>query len=596
MWDLQSGSIERVSDFVGHQRSVRTAAFRPDGSSIFATGARDGKIMLWDTRVNGNVSTITKPDNIIHNSHPFTMPKTPGSGSKKCKIVDRTNSVTGLVFQDDHSLISCGSGDGSIRVWDLRRNYSNYKKDPLPKHSISYCGASSKNGYSNLLLDKSRMKLFASCVDNVIYCFNVSTYNIMPEQKYVGHENGSFYIKSSLSPDSKYLISGSSDYNAYIWNIKYADPIIKLSGHNAEVTCATWCQVGNIKIITCSDDARHKIWRIGKEYLEGSEYLDLGGRAHHIPPVDRTNKSSLKSLDRTPRPLKRKGEDRDVSPPKRRMSANDFENASSSSYCSNVLQYKRRSKRSLIDMMNNSVLPNSEKDETLERQPKRRILDGEYFENLADCPSTSRGFCQLPTIPECSNVIFDEIRDTDFNTPTKSPIKMINSPCLYYYSPNKALSSPTMNLPNYVIDGRAPHLHSISAQKKKGKVDWLTKIRQEKQVGNGKQDICAYKGKEDTNKLPERHKGDKTLLEYFIKKPDSNTPLEDKTNKLHQGTKRKMSESCDSESKPKMLLMENPDNDVSESENFNKSLHQNKSCKTILAFFSMSSNDIENKN
>jgi len=40
--------------------------------------------------------------------------------------------------------------------------------------------------------------------------------------------------------------------------------------------------------------------------------------------------------------------------------------------------------------------------------------------------------------------------------------------------------SPTSNLPNFVMDGTAPHLLEISPQKYKENVDWLTKIRKEK--------------------------------------------------------------------------------------------------------------------
>jgi WD40 repeat protein len=34
-----------------------------------------------------------------------------------------------------------------------------------------------------------------------------------------GHQNSTFYVKSSLSPDDQFLISGSSDEAAYIWKV-----------------------------------------------------------------------------------------------------------------------------------------------------------------------------------------------------------------------------------------------------------------------------------------------------------------------------------------------------------------------------------------
>ena len=58
---------------------------------------------------------------------------------------------------------------------------------------------------------------------------------------YGGHEQHSFYIKTCLSGDGKYLLSGSSDDHAYIWRIGGGPkPLLKLEGHGAEVTCVAW--------------------------------------------------------------------------------------------------------------------------------------------------------------------------------------------------------------------------------------------------------------------------------------------------------------------------------------------------------------------
>ena len=58
---------------------------------------------------------------------------------------------------------------------------------------------------------------------------------------YGGHEQHSFYIKTCLSGDGNYLLSGSSDDHAYIWRIGGGPkPLLKLDGHRAEVTCVAW--------------------------------------------------------------------------------------------------------------------------------------------------------------------------------------------------------------------------------------------------------------------------------------------------------------------------------------------------------------------
>lgn len=73
-------------------------------------------------------------------------------------------------------------------------------------------------------------------MDNTIYCYNIGTYNTEPIMTYTGHENNTFYIKAALSKDDDYLLSGSTDENAYLWNLNHSTPILKLTGHDGEVS------------------------------------------------------------------------------------------------------------------------------------------------------------------------------------------------------------------------------------------------------------------------------------------------------------------------------------------------------------------------
>ena len=65
--------------------------------------------MIWDIRANH--TTNPKPDNSIMNAHSTGA----SNGSKHRKSLtpaSRAQSITGLAFQDDFSLISCSAGDG----------------------------------------------------------------------------------------------------------------------------------------------------------------------------------------------------------------------------------------------------------------------------------------------------------------------------------------------------------------------------------------------------------------------------------------------------------------------------------------------------
>ncbi|KAF7277684.1 hypothetical protein GWI33_006584, partial [Rhynchophorus ferrugineus] len=264
LYDFGDGDFKEIRMFCGHTRSVKTVTFRKDDSSVFATGSRDGNIILWDTRTDQN-NFIGRADRTIVNSHAGKDINTPSKSKRRLQqpVNSGIKSVTGLVFQDYNTLISCGAGDGIIKIWDLRKYYNTSKKDPLPKYTIPYTGNTAKNGFSNLVLDRAGVKLYANCLDNTIYCYNVATYDSKPVMRYTGHQNSTFYIKSSLTKEDNYLVSGSSDECAYIWNLKYSQPIVKLIGHSAEVTCVAWCNSKVVpSLITCSDDMSHRLWTI----------------------------------------------------------------------------------------------------------------------------------------------------------------------------------------------------------------------------------------------------------------------------------------------------------------------------------------------
>lgn len=88
--------------------NLKTPSYVFKNIAVFATGARDGFIMIWDIRANH--TDQPKPDNCIANAHSIVS-----TGHTRRKIhsqASRAQSITGLVFQDDFTLLSCAAGDG----------------------------------------------------------------------------------------------------------------------------------------------------------------------------------------------------------------------------------------------------------------------------------------------------------------------------------------------------------------------------------------------------------------------------------------------------------------------------------------------------
>ncbi|XP_077637907.1 denticleless protein homolog [Lonchura striata] len=268
VWDVRAGELLGICK--GHQCSLKSVAFSRFEKAVFCTGGRDGNIMVWDTRCNKKdgfyrqVNQISGAHNVAEKQTPSKLKKRRQNLRGLAPLVDFQQSVTVVLFQDEHTLISAGAVDGVIKVWDLRRNYAAFRQDPLPLRSFCYPGTSTRKlGYSSLVLDSTGANLFANCTDDSIYMFNMTSLRTTPVAVFSGHQNSTFYIKSSTSPDDQFLVSGSSDCNAYIW--KVSEPSLPpwiLVGHSQEVTSIAWCPSDFTKIATCSDDNTVRIWRL----------------------------------------------------------------------------------------------------------------------------------------------------------------------------------------------------------------------------------------------------------------------------------------------------------------------------------------------
>uniref|UniRef100_A0A0P6JAI6 Denticleless protein homolog n=1 Tax=Heterocephalus glaber TaxID=10181 RepID=A0A0P6JAI6_HETGA len=285
-WDVKAGEL--IGTCKGHQCSLKSVAFSKFQRAVFCTGGRDGNIMVWDTRCNKK-DGFYRQVNQISGAHNTSDKQTPSKPKKKqnskglAPSVDFQQSVTVVLFQDENTLVSAGAVDGIIKIWDLRRNYSAYRQEPIASKSFLYPGSSTRKlGYSSLILDSTGSTLFANCTDDNIYMFNMTGLKTSPVAVFSGHQNSTFYVKSSLSPDDQFLLSGSSDEAAYIWKVSASwHPPTVLLGHSQEVTSVCWCPSDFTKIATCSDDNTLKIWRLnrGLEEKPGADKHPIVGWA-----------------------------------------------------------------------------------------------------------------------------------------------------------------------------------------------------------------------------------------------------------------------------------------------------------------------------
>ena len=184
----------------------------------------------------------------------------PSASSSSSSANKRATPVSCVVFQSEHLLMSGGATDGLVKAWDTRKLYttSSFKKhsDPVAMYafdghidtsssssSSSRCGVSqvvrNTKGFSSLLFNSTRSLLYANCMNNFIYEYNMVSASVKhtrlinqlalvhpgggggsgaTKAKSTFNSNQSNFIKSCLSSDDAFLLTGSSDFNAYIYS------------------------------------------------------------------------------------------------------------------------------------------------------------------------------------------------------------------------------------------------------------------------------------------------------------------------------------------------------------------------------------------
>ncbi|KZV43410.1 denticleless proteinA-like [Dorcoceras hygrometricum] len=249
VWDAQNKECIRA--LMGHTGSVKSISSHPTNPDIVVSGSRDGSFALWDIRssMNTHQTFCIRPTSVVHEAH-----TSPGRRRRRPTKAESMSITSVLFLKDEVSVATAGAVDRHLKA---PINHA----CPNPESSSGRKRLS--NGISSLSQDLNGVFITASCMDHRIYLYNVLQLEKGPIRTFSGGRIESFFVKAAISPNAAHILSGSSDGNAYIWQVNdpHLDPII-LEGHDGEVTAVDWCPSEMGKVATCSDDFTVRFWNI----------------------------------------------------------------------------------------------------------------------------------------------------------------------------------------------------------------------------------------------------------------------------------------------------------------------------------------------
>lgn len=268
LWNVDTG--ERIHTLKGHTRRIVAIAFRDNGTKLL-TASGDNTVGQWDVATGQELSPsiLKHPDAVLTMALSADETRLVTScGDRLIRLWDlQTNTVTRTIgpfvetvhslalSTDGQRLLTAQSADRTVRLWDL----SDGRELQAP----------SPDGGLGPLVDLKRTGglLWAAVFAPGEEILTVGGSDARLWDLKTGRERMSFsphgaVASASFSPDGRWIVTGSWDNSAKIWDVQTGQSVVKLDGgHTAFINTAVFSPDGRF-VLTASDDGTAKVWEV----------------------------------------------------------------------------------------------------------------------------------------------------------------------------------------------------------------------------------------------------------------------------------------------------------------------------------------------
>lgn len=131
LWDPNAGKLKKK--LTGHTGIVNSCVFGKRGGTMVVSGSDDGTVRVWDTRVRNAIDTfeskwpvlaveVARDDDVVYTGGLDNEVKAWDlrMGAVALRLEAHTDSVTGLRLSPDSTHLLSNSMDNSMNQWDIR--------------------------------------------------------------------------------------------------------------------------------------------------------------------------------------------------------------------------------------------------------------------------------------------------------------------------------------------------------------------------------------------------------------------------------------------------------------------------------------------
>jgi WD40 repeat protein/predicted Ser/Thr protein kinase len=260
LWQVSSG--RQLRSFVGHAAGILSVAFSPDGK-LALSGDGDGTIKLWEVSSGRNLRTFAghrggvlsasfSPDNrfaLSGGADGTVKLWETASGRELRSFVGHQAGILGVAFSPDGNFALSGDTDGAIKLWEVAsgRELRSFVGSTGDVHSVAF----SPDGNFALL----------GGVDGTVKLWDMASSREL--RAFAGHQEGGVET-AAFSSDGKFVLSGGADGTLKLWETSSGRELHSFAGLRDGVLGVAFSPDGRFAL-SAGVDGTIKLWEIAND-------------------------------------------------------------------------------------------------------------------------------------------------------------------------------------------------------------------------------------------------------------------------------------------------------------------------------------------